>query len=81
LDKNQNSEYDLVKNISENLIFDNYNRNTIFKRIAKTSIGFNIPRMFKIKQKKYWRWNIHININIDTNETIISSILSHVLRL
>ncbi len=63
-------EYDLIKELSEKFIIDNYNRNPTFKKISKTSIGYTITRSCVIKQKDDCRWNI--NINIDTNEAILS---------
>ena len=44
LNKDQNDEYELLKNISEKLIVDNYHRNPIFQIIIKTSIGYTVTR-------------------------------------
>ena len=66
----QNVEFDLIKNLSEKLIVDNYNRNPAFLFIKKTKIGYSITRICKAKQIVYCNWIIHINI--DTNEAILS---------
>jgi hypothetical protein len=70
LNQEQIVEYDLIKTLSEKLIFDNYGRNPTLRYIAKTKIGYTIMRICKSKQKVDCRWNI--NINIDTNEAILS---------
>jgi hypothetical protein len=70
LNQEQIVEYDLIKTLSEKLIFDNYGRNPTFRYITKTSIGYSITRTCNIKQKVDCRWNI--NINIDANEAILS---------
>jgi hypothetical protein len=70
LNQEQAVEYDFIKKLSEKLIFDNYGRNPTFRCITKTSIGYSITRTCNIKQKVNCRWNI--NINIDTNEAILS---------
>jgi hypothetical protein len=70
LNNDQIVEYDLIKELSKNLIIDNYDRNPTFLKISKTSIGYTITRSCIMKQKFDCRWNI--NINIDTNEAILS---------
>jgi hypothetical protein len=70
LNKEQIVEYDLIKELSEKFIIDNYNRNPTFKKISKTSIGYTITRSCVIKQKVDCSWTILINMN--TNEVILS---------
>ncbi len=70
LNQEQIVEYDLIKTLSEKLIFDNYGTNPTFRYITKTKIGYTITRICKPKQKVDCCWNI--NINIDTNEAILS---------
>ena len=70
LNNDQIVEYDLIKELSKKLIIDNYGRNPTFRKIAKTSIGYTITRTCVIKQKFDCRWNININMN--TNEAILS---------
>jgi hypothetical protein len=71
LDRNQIIEYDLIKDLSEKLILDSYNKNPTFERILKTSYGYNIIRSCHLRTETLCRWNI--SINIDTNEAILSS--------
>ncbi len=70
LNKEQAVENDFIKKLSEKLIINKYGRNPTFRYIAKTKIGYTITRICKPKQKFNCRWNI--NINIDTNEAILS---------
>ena len=70
LNKEQIVEYDLIKNLSEKLIIDNYCRNPTFRHITKTKIGYTITRVCKMKQITCTRWNIYINI--DTDEAILT---------
>jgi hypothetical protein len=65
----QSAEYDLLKKLSEQLIINNYDRNPTFNRITKTSIGYRINRVCP-KKKTLCSWNININVN--TNEAILS---------
>jgi hypothetical protein len=66
----QNVEFDLIKNLSEKLIVDKYNRNPAFLFIKKTKTGYSITRICREKQTVNCNWIIHINI--DTNEAILS---------
>jgi hypothetical protein len=70
LNNDQIVEYDLIKKLSEKFIIDNYDRNPTFRKISKTSIGYTITRSCVMKQKVDCRWKI--NINMDTNEVILS---------
>jgi hypothetical protein len=69
LNKDQIIEYDLLRNLSEKLIMDNYERNPTFRRITKTGAGYSISRTC-YQNKADCNWNINININ--NNETILS---------
>jgi len=70
LSKDQNVEYDLIKNLSEKLIVNNYKKNPKFIQIRKRIHGYTIYRRCCEKQICYCIWSI--NINIDTNEVILS---------
>ena len=70
LKKDQIVEFDLIKNLSEKLIIDNYDRNPTFDYIKKTINGYIINRRCYLKNKRLCGWNINININ--TNEAILS---------
>ena len=70
LNKDQIAEYDLLKNISEKLLADNYHRNPMFQFLIKTRIGYTIARYCRLKNKIYCRWNIYINI--EKNEAFLS---------
>jgi len=70
LNNDQIVEYDLIKNLSEKLIIDNYDTNPKFHYIRKSGIGYNIYKFCSLKSKKFCRWIINININ--TNEAILS---------
>ncbi len=71
--KDQNDENDLIKKLSEKLIADNFHRNPTFNHILKTSNGYTITRLCKIKHKVDCKWNIYINI--DKNECLLSKFL------
>jgi hypothetical protein len=70
LNNDQIIEYDLLKKLSEELIVDNFKRNPTFYFLMKTSSGYTIYSKCSLKQKIICRWAI--NINIDTNEAILS---------
>ena len=70
LNKDQTIDYELLKKISVELILDNYDRNPTFEFIKKSINGYDIYKKCHFKHKKVCRWLI--NINIDTNEAILS---------
>jgi hypothetical protein len=70
LKKDQIIEFDLIKNLSEKLIIDNFNRNPTFKQIRKTVNGYIISRQCYLKSKFLCGWSI--NLNIKTNEALLS---------
>ena len=70
MNKDQIAEYDLLRNISEKLLADNYHRNPIFQCLIKMSSGYSIQRYCFFKCKRMCRWTI--NINIIVNEAIVS---------
>ena len=64
LKKDQIIEFDLIKNLSEKLIIDNFNRNPTFKQIRKTVNGYNIIRQCSLKSKYLCIWSINFIIVI-----------------
>ncbi len=68
LNQDQIVEFDMVRNLSEKLIIDNYDRNPAFDCIKKTLNGYVIHRRCRLKNKHLCGWNININ----TNEAILS---------
>jgi hypothetical protein len=70
LTNEQSIEYEVIKNLSKQLITDNYNKSPTFKSISKTKIGYSIYRQCLIGNKKVCHWKISIDIN--TNKVIIS---------
>jgi hypothetical protein len=70
LNEEQKAEYDLIKNLSEQLIFENYKRYPSFSRITKTSFGYTIGRRCSKDRKFKCSWSVRIHIN--TNEATIS---------
>ena len=66
----KSEEYDKIKKLSEQLIIDNFNRNSTFLYIAKTCKGYTISRRCCILRKLDCLWYIKININ--TNEAILT---------
>jgi hypothetical protein len=67
----QKNEYEKIKNVSEQLLVDNLNRNTSFDRIIKSLTGYSISRCCYVNNKKACFWKINININ--KNEATLSS--------
>jgi hypothetical protein len=70
LNNDQNKEYELIKELTKQLIFNNFKRNPTLKRISKTMLGYNITRYCYVKEKTSCLWNI--SVNIFSNEAIIS---------
>ena len=70
LTNEQSIEYEVIKNLSKQLIIDNYNINPTFKSVCKTKIGYSIYRQCLIGNKKVCHWKISIDIN--TNKVVIS---------
>jgi hypothetical protein len=66
----QKAEYDLIKNLSQQLIFENYKRYPAFSRITKTSFGYKIGRRCSKDKKFTCTWTVKIYIN--TKEVTIS---------
>ena len=64
-------EFDKIKNLTEQLIIDNYNRNPIFNHLKKTSNGYSVYRRC-FSQSKHNTCNWYINIDINRNEAIVS---------
>jgi hypothetical protein len=52
LNKDQIIEYELIRNLSEKLIIEYYDRNTSFELMIKTSIGYTVLRSCCLKKKK-----------------------------
>ena len=70
LNKKQNREYDIIKNIAQKLIIDNFSRNPPFSYIRKSPNGFKINFRCFFQYKRVCNWNVNIDIN--TKESIIS---------
>lgn len=68
--KNIKNEFEIIKNLSEHLIVDNFNRNPTFHRIRKTINGYSIDRHCYTKGKSACYWIININLN--NNEATLS---------
>ena len=66
----QDKEYELVKHLSEQLVSDVCKRNSTFSRLRKSPVGYRIQRCCYSQTKQRCYWNININLN--TNEAIIS---------
>jgi len=70
LNKKQSKEFDKIKNVSEQLIIENFKRNPTFRQIRKTNFGYSIDRYCFIQGKKECYWVI--NIKIRNNEATLS---------
>jgi hypothetical protein len=70
LNNDQSAEYNLLKNLSDELMIANYKRNPIFNSIRKTCSGYTLYRHCIFQSKHTCTWIIKININ--TNEAKIS---------
>lgn len=68
--ENIKNEFEIIKNLSEHLIVDNFNRNPTFHRIRKTINGYSIDRHCYTKGKSACYWIININLN--KNEATLS---------
>ena len=70
LNTEYSKEYEIIKNLSGQLIIDNYKRNPTFGHIRRTTTGYYIERCCYIQGKHtcYWR-NV---INMNTNEVTLS---------
>ena len=68
--KNIKNEFEIIKNLSEQLIVNNFNRNPTFHRIRKTINGYSIDRHCYTKGKSACYWIININLN--NNEATLS---------
>lgn len=70
LNKKQSKEFDKIKNVSEQLLIENFKRNPTFRQIRKTNFGYSIDRYCFIQGKKECYWVI--NIKIRNNEATLS---------
>jgi hypothetical protein len=70
LKNDQIKEYESIKELTKQLIFDNFKRNPTLKRVSKTMLGYNITRYCYVKERTTCLWNI--SLNIFSNEAIIS---------
>ena len=70
LNKKQSKEFDKIKNVSEQLLIENFKRNPTFRQIRKTNFGYSVDRYCFIQGKKECYWVI--NIKIRNNEATLS---------
>jgi len=70
LNTEHSKEYEIIKNLSGQLIIDNYKRNPTFGHIRRTTTGYYIERCCYIQGKHTCYWRNDINMN--TNEVTLS---------
>jgi hypothetical protein len=70
LNKDETKEYDIIRSLSEQLIYVNFKRCPAFHRIQKNINGYYVSRRCNSKKNCCCFWAV--NINIETNQAKLS---------